>query len=114
MDVPILIFVGAWVLLLGWDVGGGEGLIVPGILGWLLWLIAALRILLARMRGRPLAPRAVGRRGWVLAWAACAAAFLAIASAELFVSRPMPPSWKEAAAKALHVRTVYRTYGSPP
>jgi len=35
MDLPIFTFIGAWWLLLSFDVAGASGLIFPGIFGWM-------------------------------------------------------------------------------
>jgi hypothetical protein len=114
MDLPIFTFIGAWLLLLSFDAAGVSGLIFPGIFGWMSLLFVVIRVLVTWQRRRPFRPQYLSKRGFVMVWAISAALFLLISSTELFISRWMPQSWKEAAAKTLHVRRVYRNYGPSP
>jgi hypothetical protein len=114
MDLPVFTFIGAWLLLLSFDAAGVSGLIFPGIFGWICLLFVVIRVLVTWLRGRPFRPQYVSKRGYVMAWTMSAAVFLVISSTELFISRWMPQSWKEAAAKTFHVRRVYRNYGPSP
>jgi hypothetical protein len=114
MDLPVFTFIGAWWLLLGFDAAGASGLIFPGVFGWMSLLFVVIRVLVTWLRGRRFCPPYLSRRGYATAWTTCAAVFLLIASSELFITRWMPESWKEAAAKTLHVRRVYRNYGPSP
>lgn len=114
MGLPILIAAGAWVLLFSIDLNGRAGLIFPGAAGWLLLVIALVSALSTWRRRRPFHPPYVSARAYAATWAICAAAFLLLASSELFVTRWMPDAWKEAIVKALHIRRVYRNYGPSP
>ena len=105
-DVPILSVLGAWMLLLSWDIAGQTGLLLPGIAGWTMVLVALLRFATGPYAAGPGASRAMGRL-----WLGCALAFLLVIGAELFLSRGMPQSWKDAAVEALHIRRVNRSYG---
>jgi hypothetical protein len=114
MDLPFLIFFGAWFVLFGFDLGGRSGLIFPGIFGWVMLLIALVRVLSILRHRRSFVPKYVSRRDYARLWAFCGLIFLSMTSAELFVVYGMPASWKDAFVKALHVRRVYWNYGPSP
>jgi hypothetical protein len=114
MDLPFLTFIGAWLLLFSFDLGGGSGLIFPGIFGWAMLLIALVRALSILLRRRSFIQGYVSTREYVRLWAFCGVMFLAVTSAELFVTRWMPDSWKDTFVKALNVRRIYRNYGPSP
>jgi hypothetical protein len=104
---------GAWQLVMSWDVGGTQGLIFPGLIGWVLCVVALLR---ATIRHRAAAALEIARdlaerRAVLWLWVACALFFAAAVGAEQFVSRWMPDSWRETLVKTFHVRRVYRNYG---
>jgi hypothetical protein len=42
-EVPILLFVGAWILVLSWDTPGAVGLISPALFAWVAGAVALLR-----------------------------------------------------------------------
>jgi hypothetical protein len=109
-DVPVLTFVGAWLLVLSWDIGGLTGLLFPGLIRWVLWIVALLR---ATIRRRPAAAERNPRdaRLMRLLWLGCALTFGVIAGGELFVSRLMPDAWRQTLVKTFHIRRVYRNYG---
>ncbi|WP_343716506.1 hypothetical protein [Inquilinus sp.] len=104
-DVPILAFMGAWMLVLSWDIGGANGLVFPGGIGWTMVLIALLRFATNPHLAGPRASRAMAGL-----WLGCALVFLLIVGAELFLGRGMPQSWRDAAVEALHIRRVDRSY----
>src|SRR5690349_21270420 len=84
-DVPILGVMGVWLLVLSWDIGGVTGLIFPGVIGWIVALIALLRFATGPHAAGPGASRAMGRL-----WLGCTLVFLLVVGAELFLSRGMP------------------------
>ena len=108
-DVPVLLFLGGWVLVSSWDIGGLVGLVFPGLIGWILWIVALLRGVTGSLGGAGLGSddRRIMRRIWL----GSALAFVVLAAAELFMSRLMPASWRAFATHALHIRRVYRQYG---
>jgi len=108
-DVPVLGSIGAWTLLLSWDIAGPAGLLLPGAAGWIMVLVALLRFVTRPGAARPRASRAMGRL-----WLGCAVAFLLLAGIELFLGHGMPQSWKDSLVQALHIRRVDRSYGSSP
>ncbi|MGA2055354.1 MAG: hypothetical protein ABSG88_08585 [Bradyrhizobium sp.] len=57
MDLPFLVFIGAWFLLFSFDIAGGSGLIFPGVAGWVLLIIALARVLSTMLRRRSFVPR---------------------------------------------------------
>jgi hypothetical protein len=113
-DVPVLLFTGAWLLVMSWDAGGPEALIFPGAIGWILIVVASLRVVF-RWRsvwaGQATVADPAFRRMLFWVWAICALAFVVLAGGELFVGRLMPQVWRQALAQTFHIRRVYREYG---
>ena len=112
MDLPILIFTGGFWLLVSYEAAGATGLIFPGLVGWVLMLIALIRAVLILSHGRSFRPLSVSRRQYAAVWALFTAAFLLRVSIALAIDH-MPQTWKDAIVKALHIRRVYRNYGPP-
>jgi hypothetical protein len=110
MDLPILIFGGAFWLLVSYEAAGATGLIFPGFVGWIMMLVALIRTVLILSRSHPFRPPSVSRRQYAAIWAIFVAAFLLLILIALFVDQ-MPQTWKDALTKALHIRRVYRNYG---
>jgi hypothetical protein len=110
-DVPVMLFTGLWLLVMSWDAGGVQGLIFPGVMGWVLIMIALLRVVFRRLRRGAVMSGPSYRRALLWIWVICALAFAVAAGGELFVSRLMPDAWRQSLVKTLHIRRVYRNYG---
>jgi hypothetical protein len=112
-EVPIQLFVGAWLLVLSWDTLGAVGLIFPGLFAWVAWAVALLRTIrrapATARKAAEVAP--VDKRVIRWLWIGCALFFVIMSGSELFVSRLMPDSWRQHLVVALHIRRVYRNYG---
>ena len=39
---PVFFLMGGWILFIGWYAGGTSGLLFPGAIGWIMWLVALL------------------------------------------------------------------------
>ena len=109
-DVPVLTFVGAWLLVMSWDIGGLTGLLFPGLIGWVLWIVALLRATIHRRKASA-ERNPSDRRLMRSLWLGCALTFAVISGGELFVSRLMPDAWRQTLVKTFHIRRVYRNYG---
>jgi drug/metabolite transporter (DMT)-like permease len=112
MDLPILIFAGSLWLLVSYAAAGATGLIFPGFAGWIMMLVALVRAVVILSRGLSFRPPSVSRRQYAAIWSIFISTFLLLIVAVLIVDH-MPQTWKDAIVKALHVRRVYRNYGSP-
>jgi hypothetical protein len=112
MDLPILTFAGGLCLLISYEAAGATGLIFPGFAGWLMMLVALIRTVLILSLGRSFRPPSISQRQYAAIWTIFISIFLLLISAVLIVDH-MPQTWKYAIVKALHIRRVYRNYGSP-
>lgn len=90
MSLPFLTFIGAWLLLPGFDIAGVDGLVLPGMMGWVWLLIARIGALTTWLRRRSFRPPYVSPRAYAVTGAICAAVFLLLSSTELFISHWMP------------------------
>ena len=69
MDLPVLTFLGLWLLFFSFEAGNAGGLIFPGFFGWLLILIALIRVATILLRGRSFLPPYASRRFYAATWA---------------------------------------------
>lgn len=107
--MPVLLFIGAWVLLMSWDMAGLAGLMLPGFLGWILLAVTVCRALTGSLWPRQQKDRQVMTRLWF--WGGLC--FAILVGGELFLSHGMPQAWRDYWIEALHIRRVYRQYGPP-